>query len=79
MRDLLSKAGLLLPYIFAAVQTLTTPIRREPFLLTQDSINFTDPLGESYTLQYEFFKHWSVSNEPSRERSLHQYLPRCAS
>lgn len=61
MGDLLTKAGLLLPYIVAAMQTLTTTIRREPYLLVQDSINFTDMLGRQYTLQHNYFRHWSVS------------------
>jgi hypothetical protein len=41
--------------------TLTTTIRREPMLLVEDSINFTDAIGRKYTLQYEYFKYWCVS------------------
>ncbi|KAK4038602.1 hypothetical protein C8A01DRAFT_37438 [Parachaetomium inaequale] len=60
MGDLLTKAGLLLPYILAALDTLTTTIRREPMLMVQDSLNFTDAIGRKYTLQYEHFKNLRV-------------------
>ena len=61
MGDLLTKAGFLVPYLFAAMQTMTTTIRREPFLIVQDSINLVDLLGRKYTLQYDYFRDWPVS------------------
>ncbi|KAH6847187.1 hypothetical protein B0I37DRAFT_374439 [Chaetomium sp. MPI-CAGE-AT-0009] len=59
--DLLTKAGLLLPFILSAVESLTNTIRREPYLLAEDSINFTDMRGRKYTMQYEYFQHWPAS------------------
>lgn len=61
MGDLLSKTTLLFPLIFASLQSLTTTIRREPFLLAKDSITFIDVLGREYVLQHSYFRDWPVS------------------
>ena len=61
MGNLLLKAGLLLPFIFSAVERMTNTVRRQPYLLVEDSINFTDMRGRKYTMHYEYFQHWSVS------------------
>jgi uncharacterized protein YoxC len=61
MGDLFIKAGLLLPFVLSAVETLTNTVRREPYLLAEDSINYTDMRGRKYTMQYEYFQQWSVS------------------
>jgi hypothetical protein len=58
MGNVLAKAGLLLSSIFAAVQPLTTTIRREPYLLVQGNLNFTDMLGREYAPQCNYFRHW---------------------
>jgi hypothetical protein len=61
MGNLLLKAGLLLPFILSTVEGMTNTIRRQPYLLVEDSINFTDTQGRKYTMHYEYFQHWSVS------------------
>lgn len=61
MGNLLWKAGLILPFILSAVERMTNTIRRQPYLLVEDSINFTDMQGKKYTMHYDYFRHWSVS------------------
>jgi hypothetical protein len=65
MGNLLLKAGLLLPFILSTVEKMTNTIRRQPYLLVEDSINFMDVQGRKYTMHYEYFKHWSVSTVTS--------------
>ncbi|KAH6623709.1 hypothetical protein F5144DRAFT_370106 [Chaetomium tenue] len=61
MGNLLWKAGLLLPFILSTIESMTNTMRRQPYLLVEDSINFTDMGGRKYTMHYEYFQHWSVS------------------
>ena len=49
---------------------MTNTIRRQPYLLEEDSINFTDMRGRKYTMHYEYFQHWSVSTLALYHRSF---------
>jgi hypothetical protein len=42
------------------VHLLQSSISRDPALAIEDSIHFTDALGRTYHLQYQWFKHWDV-------------------
>lgn len=61
MGELLTKAGLLVPYLFAAMRAVTTTIRRTLVLVVEDGINFENVLGRKSTLQYDYFRHRPVS------------------
>ncbi|EAQ82872.1 hypothetical protein CHGG_11048 [Chaetomium globosum CBS 148.51] len=69
MGNLLWKAGLILPFILSAVERMTNTIRRQPYLLVEDSINFTDMQGKKYTMHYDYFRHWSA-RETNRKGTL---------
>jgi hypothetical protein len=85
MGDLIMKAGLLLPFILTGIQSLTSTIPREPYLLVEDSINFTDVGGRKYTMQYDYFQHWSnfepyiYKQSQARIRGMQKSLPPCRS
>jgi len=46
--------------IYALLREVHFNILRQPSAAREDSVLFTDALGRTRTLQYEFFQHWEV-------------------
>ena len=46
--------------IYALLREVQFTILRQPLTAREDNMFFTDALGRTRTLQYEFFKHWEV-------------------
>jgi len=46
--------------IYALLRQIQNSIPCKPTLMMQDTIHFTDVLGRTQTLHYQWFKHWEV-------------------